>query len=62
MHVMYLIIMVCCLLIIVALFSVYQVLIAQALVFVVLLAKLTRKIFFGSLRTAEIEHLVERSW
>jgi E3 ubiquitin-protein ligase synoviolin len=34
----------------------------QALVFVILLGKLMRKIFFGSLRAAEFEHLMERSW
>ena len=34
----------------------------QAFVFVILLGKLMRKIFFGSLRTAEFEHLMERSW
>lgn len=34
----------------------------QILVLVVLLGKVMRKIFFGSLRTAEFEHLMERSW
>ena len=34
----------------------------QAFVFVVLMGKLFRKIFFGSLRAAEMEHLIERSW
>ncbi|KAH9393356.1 E3 ubiquitin-protein ligase synoviolin [Tyrophagus putrescentiae] len=34
----------------------------QGLVLVLLLGKLFRKIFFGQLRTAEMEHLIERSW
>ncbi|KAK3594629.1 hypothetical protein CHS0354_013254 [Potamilus streckersoni] len=34
----------------------------QAFVFVVLMGKLCRKIFFGQLRAAETEHLIERSW
>jgi E3 ubiquitin-protein ligase synoviolin len=34
----------------------------QAFVFVILFGKLMRKIFFGSLRAAEFEHLMERSW
>jgi E3 ubiquitin-protein ligase synoviolin len=34
----------------------------QILVLVVLLGKIMRKIFFGSLRAAEFEHLMERSW
>lgn len=34
----------------------------QALVLVILLGKLMRKIFFGQLRATEFEHLVERSW
>ncbi|KAI2800640.1 E3 ubiquitin-protein ligase synoviolin [Blomia tropicalis] len=34
----------------------------QGLVMVLLLGKLIRKIFFGQLRTAEMEHLIERSW
>lgn len=34
----------------------------QAFVFVVLMGKLMRKIFFGQLRAAEMEHLIERSW
>jgi len=34
----------------------------QALVLVVLFGKLLRKIFFGQLRAAETEHLIERSW
>lgn len=34
----------------------------QAFVFVLLLGKLMRKIFFGQLRAAETEHLIERSW
>ncbi|ODM93667.1 E3 ubiquitin-protein ligase synoviolin B, partial [Orchesella cincta] len=35
---------------------------AQALLFVVMMGKLFRKLFFGQLRPAEFEHLVERSW
>jgi E3 ubiquitin-protein ligase synoviolin len=35
---------------------------AQAFVFVILLAKILRKVFFGQLRAAETEHLMERSW
>lgn len=38
------------------------VLYAQAFVFVVLFGKLVRKVFFGRLRAAEFEHLMERSW
>ncbi|KAH9519010.1 E3 ubiquitin-protein ligase synoviolin B [Bulinus truncatus] len=34
----------------------------QALVFVVLMGKLLRALFFGQLRAAEMEHLIERSW
>ncbi|XP_042903423.1 E3 ubiquitin-protein ligase synoviolin [Parasteatoda tepidariorum] len=34
----------------------------QAFVLVLLLGKLMRKIFFGQLRAAETEHLIERSW
>ena len=34
----------------------------QAFVFVFLFGKLMRKIFFGSLRAAEFEHLLDRSW
>ena len=34
----------------------------QAAVFVLLVWKLFRFIFFGQLRTAEVEHLLERSW
>ncbi|XP_065833224.1 E3 ubiquitin-protein ligase synoviolin-like [Oscarella lobularis] len=34
----------------------------QAFVLVILLSKLVRKIFFGRLRAAETEHLIERSW
>ena len=34
----------------------------QAFVFVVLLGKIMRKVFFGRLRAAEFEHLMERSW
>ncbi|KAK3093274.1 hypothetical protein FSP39_013536 [Pinctada imbricata] len=34
----------------------------QAFVLVVLTGKLMRKIFFGQLRPAEMEHLIERSW
>ncbi|XP_062620713.1 E3 ubiquitin-protein ligase synoviolin-like, partial [Saccostrea cucullata] len=34
----------------------------QAFVFIILMGKLMRKIFFGTLRPAEIEHLIERSW
>jgi len=34
----------------------------QSLVVVVLLGKVMRKIFFGQLRAAEFEHLMERSW
>ena len=34
----------------------------QALVLVMLLGKLMSKVFFGRLRTAEFEHLMERSW
>lgn len=38
------------------------VLYAQAFVFVILFGKFLRKVFFGQLRAAETEHLVERSW
>jgi len=34
----------------------------QSLIVVVLLGKVMRKIFFGQLRAAEFEHLMERSW
>ncbi|KAH9422525.1 E3 ubiquitin-protein ligase synoviolin [Dermatophagoides pteronyssinus] len=34
----------------------------QGLILVILIGKLIGKIFFGQLRTAEIEHLIERSW
>jgi len=34
----------------------------QAFVMVILFGKLMRKIFFGSLRAAEFEHLLDRSW
>ncbi|XP_033730673.1 E3 ubiquitin-protein ligase synoviolin B-like [Pecten maximus] len=34
----------------------------QAFVGVILMGKLMRKIFFGQLRAAELEHLIERSW
>ncbi|XP_078726461.1 E3 ubiquitin-protein ligase synoviolin [Lampetra fluviatilis] len=34
----------------------------QAFVLVFLLGKLMRKVFFGQLRAAETEHLIERSW
>merc|ERR1712018_614909 len=34
----------------------------QAFVFVILFGKLMRKLFFGSLRAAEFEHLLDRSW
>ncbi len=34
----------------------------QAFVFVILAGKLMRKVFFGRLRAAEFEHLMERSW
>ncbi|XP_074604705.1 E3 ubiquitin-protein ligase synoviolin B-like [Brevipalpus obovatus] len=34
----------------------------QAFVFVLLMGKLMRKIFFGQLRAAEMEHLIERAW
>jgi len=34
----------------------------QSLVLVILCGKLMRKIFFGQLRAAEFEHLMERSW
>ncbi|KAI0211733.1 E3 ubiquitin-protein ligase synoviolin B [Lamellibrachia satsuma] len=38
------------------------VLYVQAFVCVILMGKLMRKIFFGQLRAAEMEHLIERSW
>ncbi|XP_047994624.1 E3 ubiquitin-protein ligase synoviolin isoform X1 [Leguminivora glycinivorella] len=34
----------------------------QAFILVLLVGKLLRKIFFGQLRPAEFEHLIERSW
>ncbi|XP_067119818.1 E3 ubiquitin-protein ligase synoviolin A [Centruroides vittatus] len=34
----------------------------QAFVLVLLMGKLMRKVFFGQLRAAEMEHLIERSW
>uniref|UniRef100_A0A3Q4B5N0 E3 ubiquitin-protein ligase synoviolin-like TPR repeats domain-containing protein n=1 Tax=Mola mola TaxID=94237 RepID=A0A3Q4B5N0_MOLML len=34
----------------------------QAFVLVFLLGKFMRKVFFGQLRAAEMEHLIERSW
>nr|CAG4643846.1 EOG090X03TK [Lepidurus arcticus] len=34
----------------------------QALVIVILLGKLMKKVFFGQLRAAEVEHLIDRSW
>nr|CAG4636899.1 EOG090X03TK [Ceriodaphnia reticulata]SVE72853.1 EOG090X03TK [Ceriodaphnia reticulata] len=34
----------------------------QALVIVVLLGKLMKRVFFGQLRAAEVEHLIDRSW
>ncbi|XP_064484107.1 E3 ubiquitin-protein ligase synoviolin-like [Ornithodoros turicata] len=34
----------------------------QAFVMVILVGKLMRKVFFGQLRAAEMEHLIERSW
>ncbi|GAB6022170.1 hypothetical protein CHUAL_006307 [Chamberlinius hualienensis] len=34
----------------------------QALVIVILTGELMRKLFFGQLRTAELEHLIDRSW
>ncbi|KAF4520930.1 hypothetical protein B566_EDAN008905 [Ephemera danica] len=34
----------------------------QAFVLVILMGKLMRKVFFGQLRAAEFEHLMERSW
>ncbi|XP_022096953.1 E3 ubiquitin-protein ligase synoviolin B-like [Acanthaster planci] len=34
----------------------------QAFVLVVLMGKLFKKVFFGQLRAAEMEHLIERSW
>ncbi|XP_064600380.1 E3 ubiquitin-protein ligase synoviolin A-like [Liolophura sinensis] len=38
------------------------VLYVQAFVFVILMGKFMRKLFFGQLRAAEMEHLIERSW
>jgi len=38
------------------------VLYAQGLLFVIMMGKFFRKLFFGQLRAAEFEHLVERSW
>nr|CAD7586557.1 unnamed protein product [Timema genevievae] len=34
----------------------------QAFILVILMGKLMRKVFFGQLRAAEFEHLMERSW
>ena len=34
----------------------------QSLVLVILMGKLMRKVWFGRLRVAELEHLMERSW
>ncbi|XP_071794706.1 E3 ubiquitin-protein ligase synoviolin B-like isoform X2 [Asterias amurensis] len=34
----------------------------QAFVMVILMGKLFKKVFFGQLRAAEMEHLIERSW
>nr|CAG4637701.1 EOG090X03TK [Chydorus sphaericus] len=34
----------------------------QALVIVVLMGKLMKRVFFGQLRAAEVEHLIDRSW
>uniref|UniRef100_A0A4W3GXU3 Synovial apoptosis inhibitor 1, synoviolin n=1 Tax=Callorhinchus milii TaxID=7868 RepID=A0A4W3GXU3_CALMI len=34
----------------------------QAFVLVFLIGKFMRKVFFGQLRAAEMEHLIERSW
>lgn len=34
----------------------------QAFVLVLLMGKLMRRVFFGQLRAAEMEHLIERSW
>lgn len=34
----------------------------QAFVMVLMMGKITRKLFFGQLRAAEMEHLIERSW
>ncbi|XP_071834296.1 E3 ubiquitin-protein ligase synoviolin A-like isoform X2 [Apostichopus japonicus] len=34
----------------------------QAFVFVILMGKLVKKVFFGQLRASEMEHLIERSW
>ncbi|PFX27150.1 E3 ubiquitin-protein ligase synoviolin B [Stylophora pistillata] len=34
----------------------------QAFVLVILFGKMMRKVFFGHLRAAEMEHLIERSW
>ncbi|MBN3326537.1 SYVN1 ligase, partial [Atractosteus spatula] len=39
-----------------------RVLYIQAFVLVFLLGKFMRKVFFGQLRAAEMEHLIERSW
>lgn len=38
------------------------VLYTQAFIIVILLGKVMRKVFFGYLRAAEVEHLIERSW
>ncbi|KDR17801.1 E3 ubiquitin-protein ligase synoviolin [Zootermopsis nevadensis] len=39
-----------------------QVIYVQAFIMVILVGKLMRKVFFGQLRAAEFEHLMERSW
>ena len=39
-----------------------QVIYMQCLVMFLLVGKLMRKIFFGTLRAAELEHLIERAW
>ena len=43
-------------------YSSLAVLYVQAFVLVILFGKLMRKVFFGRLRAAEFEHLMERSW
>ena len=40
----------------------FQVIYIQALILVYLMGKLMSKVFFGELRAAEFEHLMERSW
>nr|CAD7444552.1 unnamed protein product [Timema bartmani] len=40
----------------------FQVIYVQAFILVILMGKLMRKVFFGQLRAAEFEHLMERSW